>query len=329
MHPTKHGLRATTGIVRSVARVFVWESNPTRDLGLSDTQRDQMTELLTRHFTDSARSHGRQWEELIEYTIEREMAQGDHYDATTGAEFARRYLAVSDEMRRLTRDVAKDAREFLTPEQMSMVEKNERVLQHVIDGIERRMKRWEKGDVGKDRDPFQPEEDPATSEQQRKQDEREERQLWNEQAVNGELAELSPEYWRRFLVNTEAFFGFTDEQKQKAEKIFADCSSRAQQIMTAEWRARFKRIKLRIWLLSGQFGHRGPMLYRLNKEQKELRGPVLAIRAEFRDKIIDLATDEQRRNMVARIQGVAQSHGVKPDEMEGIETMILHPANGK
>lgn len=321
MRPMQYGIRATPAIARGLARVLV---NDEYYPGLTDTQRDQMADKLGRRFMESAHTQGRQWLDLFNGIVEAEMTRGHRYDAETGVEFARRYLAVSDDMRRLINSTVEDWRDILTPDQLRLAEKSGQRLTREIDGIEKRMRRWEKGDIGEDRDPFATEPAPAKTEQERKQEELESRRLNAEEKTNRILEDLSAERWKSFIMLTAEFYGFTGEQKQQAEQIRVEQTDRVQQIMTDDWKAKLKRNRMRYSVLP--IKKMAPYKFRLDEEFREMKEPIQRIADEFRDKVIGLATDKQRRDALAKVETAAKRHGIQPEEMKVVETLLLRSA---
>ena len=61
----------------------------------------------------------------------------------------------------------------------------------------------------------------------------------------------------------------------------------------------------------------------MDAEHKELVRPVFRGSGGFYDKVVDLATDEQRRGALAKLQAAAGRHGVQPEEFKAVESALL------
>ncbi len=328
MRPTQHGLRATPELVKGIARMFVRHAPPTRDLGLSEDQQKKVADAMTRRLMESAHSHGEQWRGFIEMTVAAELLHHGRHNAETGPDFARCYLPLIPEMRRLQRTILEDCRTILDPEQARLLEGNLQDLQDILDGTQDRMQRWEKGEIKQDEYPFNSTVDKQRSPEEQIRREQTQRRLRSVQGVRRELYGLLPANWKPFLERVASMFDYTQEQRQQADQILADYAAQVEQIMTADWMAGFHRNRMRLQYvrLVGKRPPR-PWSYHLQREYDQLADPIVHLRDRFRDEVFGLATDQQRLAAFERIRSAAAIHGVQDDELRDMQRLLMQPAS--
>lgn len=331
MRPTRYGLTASEQWLEPLMGMMIEERAWGDGLELSDEAKDRLAGAMTRRGMEFNRTHGRDMQDFLEFAVQAAFEHDGprNFDSRTGQEFARRFLPVAGPMRDFVDGTIADGREFLSPEEAQDLERAFGRFRHMIDVVEKRMKRWADGSVDDHGNPFRI--DAADRIQRTPEEEaREDRRLQARRTrarSERELREFSPETWPEFIRSCTRYFGFDDKQRGQAEALRVEYAEHVRSGATPEWRSKAveNRIQRAVLAEGARDEPVGPWLFRLDQQFKALTGPVQELDGAFRKAVIALATPEQRRAALEKTTAAARRHGLSEKDMAPVEAVLAEP----
>jgi hypothetical protein len=316
MRPTQRGLRLTPRMAQAFAAYYVADEMKTV-VPVTPEQESRLVESLSRRMMALVRTHEKDIRDGIESGMAMLLATDDHFDATTGKEFAERTRHMIPLMREFLKAVGDEARPVLPPEQFDIFQRKLGREGQEIDRLERKMGRWAAGGATPREhvDHFEPADGPEPPRDEREL--RYRRTLGQRRSAERDLSWIGPTFWERFLAGAKRFFEFDAKQAAEGDRLLAEYRGKAEAIMTAEWRERVIRNRMRAHArYSLGTMPIAPWMHQLDRSYQKDIAPVEALGREFREKVFSLATAEQRDAARARIQEAAQKAGVNLGEAD-------------
>ncbi len=329
MRPTRYGLRATPELVRMFTGFLVEDEGWARELKLTDTQKNQLADAISRRVMATAHADGAQWQALVEYLLEAELRNNGKFDGQSGPELARRFLPLIRPIRDFWNALSADSRAFMEPAQIEQYEQGMKRELKQVDEAQAQMQRWAAGDVDDGGRPFEsprPREPQQIDTPEQKAARQRQRHLKSASIrADFELKQFSTESWEAFVHASASFFGFSGPQIAAGKRLCKGYAAQADAIMTPQWQERFRNNQIKRSLLRGAAPDRdqtAPWMHRLDREYRELTEPVEKLHNSLRWEILGMATDEQRRAGQEKVAALTAKQGLTPDEWQPIEAWL-------
>ncbi|MBN1490053.1 MAG: hypothetical protein JXA69_09060 [Phycisphaerae bacterium] len=312
MRPTRQGLRLTPTLARAIGQIYTAEeiANITE---VSEEQAAQMAEGIGRRWRKIVSDGGIELRDACEGCLAMLIESDGQFGPETSRVFAERVQPIVPAMRDFLDGLREDGRRVLTSDQYAELERKLRRDDHDLTRFENKMKRWADGGFKEGEAPrldhFEPEDGPPLdAEQEVNHSRRLERQA--RRVAEYQVNRIGPDEWARFLARAKSVFEFDDEQAAKADAILAEYREKAEVIMTSDWRACMlaNRMRRRAY----NFIHDQPvepLRWRLDKEYQDASRPIDELGRAFRAAVLALATEPQRRSLLAKIEETATRHG--------------------
>jgi hypothetical protein len=321
MRPTEHGLRLTPDMARAMTRAMA--AGMAKQYNLGADQQRQLSDAYARRLMQTARNYEEHGQLFSEYALESiwmSIGNGQEFKFTPemSSEFAARALPVLPAMREMLEGLAEDARPVFEPEAFEKFQKELDEPRRVLSRFDEKMKRWSQGQMKEGENPFSDLEEPASRpadappEKPRTPEVRQ-----AEQIADWTLSSSGINEWTWFLRQVQDYFKFDEQQTQKAERILADYSAKAQAIMTPEWKEAMRQNRIKVNLRTQLKGVPTiPWMWRLQHEYDLATRPIRELGWSFRKDILALLTPQQRGTAVSEIGSRALEHGLTLEDQD-------------
>lgn len=322
--PTQYGVRGTPPIMKALAGIMVKEE--TGDLGLSKRQRGEVQEVVFEHMMRTSRSDGDHWQGLFEKMILWDVNRNESTpDVEAGQALARNYLDLVDPIHRMLDGIEADLQPILNSDQHELLQYKLRKIRSEVESQTERMRKWADGKVeGRPFDGQTPE--PALSEEEEARLQVLRKRLKARSRAENEVLDLSTDGWPAFVERTGEFYGFTDDQKQRAADILADYRQQVDAIMTPQWWEQVRMLRTKRHLLAEAQQQdkepTAPWLFQIDLQYWELIDPVRDLGDEFHRAVLALASDGQRATAAAKLEQAAVDHGVQGADLDALRALV-------
>lgn len=327
MRPTRHGFRLSPKLAELGARMWV-RNEMGQWVDLSERQEAELGQRIARRVMTIAHEHSEQGREFIEFMLERQLANQFRMGSMSLAdkqEFGERMTQWLPVLRDLLKEVARDTRPLLNREQWNQAREGLANGFKDLNRLEEKMRRWAEGGALEDEDIAddlqrwrkpgpqageRDEESTSTSVELRRARRR----------AQTDLRRLERGDWRDFLDHASEYFHFDEQQRVRGWELVTEFRKQAAEIMTPEWchRLRENRIKYYLrWNLEGFNGQRmTPWVYRIEREYNEFMAELEVLKAKFKQGVINIAEDDQRKKAAVALVERAKQHGMELDDRD-------------
>lgn len=223
--------------------------------------------------------------------------------------------------RDLVRNVGQDIRPMLPMKQQLKLAADLMAVKTGLDSFEQVLERWSAGDVRPTEDPFNPERNKVTLDEQGQSRQLREARLARAAAVK-KLTDNARSKWEEYIKEATEFYGFDESQIATAESILREMVGRLETVTQAEmWHQRYEQNDLWRRML-GRFNRRWdedqPIHHLVMREYEELLDPIVALGSEFKERIEQIPRDDQRRAGRRSIEAALAEKGVVLDQAEEV-----------
>lgn len=322
MRPTEHGLRLTPDMARAMTRAMA--AGMGKEFKLTTGQQEQLSDGYARRLMEIARKYEEQGQAFSEYAIESiwmsfgSGGPGMKFTPDMAREFSQRAGPVLPAFRELIDGLDEEARAAFPEESYARFHKELEKPRQVMDRFEEKMQRWSQGQMKEGEHPFSDLDEPATRpadappEKPRTPEVRQ-----AEQMADWTLSTAGITEWRFFLNQVKEHFKFDEQQSEKATRILADYTSRAEAIMTPEWKEAVRQNRIKVNLRNQLKGVPTiPWMWRLQHEYDTALKPIRELGWSFRKDILALLTPQQREAALSEITARAVEHGLSVDDKD-------------
>ncbi|HOJ75989.1 MAG TPA: hypothetical protein PLQ89_11140 [Phycisphaerae bacterium] len=322
MRPTRHGVRMTRRMAEAMGKVMA------RDLTINLSLDEKVQDKLARIITDRAwelKSHrGPEGAAVMEAFLETILSQYGEGESTPKPEELRAYserLRPGVEIiREFWESVLDDADPLLTDEEYNALEQEVDTHLRATRRFEERLQRWSRGEVQEDDRLLDGLNDDDAGDK-RAGKTREYRRA--ERIARKWVNNLDPLQWRGFLNEAIRLFHFDEAQREAGQAILKEYLEKGRAITTKEWKAKVMAIRIQEHLRRlCPDEPLEPWFYHLDVEYKRFVTPVQELGREFRQRIVALATPEQRALMLQEFKRLGAEHGMTDDEMAALDSLI-------
>lgn len=317
MRPTERGIRFTRKMAEAAGRVVVRNQLEKDGAPLDEDQKERLAQAITERVWDMNLQHAQDAGPALEYFYEtilnQEVLNKKNLTPEQAREFSEKVGPGAGLIREFWEGMLEDARPILNDEQYADLEKESREALKMARKFEEKMDRWSRGEIkenegildGIDEVDIEAEETGKSKEY-----------VQAERRVRWRVNSMGPDDWRRFFNQAVRLFDFDEAQKQVGEKVLADYSAKAKEIMTREWRAKVMANRVQEQLqYQCPKEPLEPWTFHLEMEYKELVQPVQELGRAFRREIVALASAEQRERLLEDLREVGARHGMSPQEV--------------
>jgi hypothetical protein len=317
--PTELGIRLTPEIARAIAKRFVQQA--ASQYQLDAAKHDEAAELIARRLMAAAHAAGGKGNDLVEWALTRAMnlnvggdpnGRGSPMTPEFQKELAHRLIPLIPAMKDLVGGVVHDIMPLLPVKQRLKLSGQLLLAGTALQAFEDNMKRWERGEGGPNENPFEP---PGAESPMVKKDANGEAVALRraraaaEKAVDREAVLKS--VWGSYLADAKKYYVLDAAQCAAGDSLLRECLERARGMLKdPSWRDRYYRVQLWQEVVWRTHMTRNPFFNRmLQQETSAALQPLDALGDEFRARVDDIPTQEQRAAAADRIAAALESRG--------------------
>ncbi len=310
--PTDIGVRMTPAIARAIGGRMTQQM---RDrYSLDDKQIEGVADAIEQNIMKLAHENATVGRDAFEMMMATMIANDGEFPKESAVEFAKGIKPLIPALRQFFMDSAADVGKVMTLKQRLQFTGDMTALTAGIGIFEARMQRWENGQVADGANPFfdrpgaSDDEDAADNPDEPREIRRARRQVDRSMAwtINVETN------WEQYVRNAIIFYDFDEEQQTSAKGILEECKTRAANVKSDEWVAKYRsnRIADRLsWRLDSKFNN-GPFKFQLERAFDKLMKPLNDIGEELKKRIETLPTSKQRFEARKAAERALQERGL-------------------
>jgi len=317
MKPTEIGVRFTPRMADAIGKEFVKQMKDRYEL--DDDQVNDIQQIVSTQFMKVVTENAELGRNLIEHMISSFIENEGSFSKESAQEFGKMAKPLSPALRGFFTETAGKIGKRMTLKQRLKFTGDAAAATAGLVIFENRMKRWGEGKVSDGARPFfdhgddeYAEEDSEPLDPNETLEHRRARknvERWIEWHIDVD------KQWEEYLKRAIAYYAFGEAQTTSADAILKDCRERIGRLKTPGLRAALveNRVARNLgWKLDDEI-RAGPWMRAIEIEYEKLRKPLIDLDKEFKRRIDDVPTSEQRVAAKQRVQKLlTEKHVKKP-----------------
>lgn len=317
--PTELGIRLTPQMARAIAKRLVQQAGPQYELDAAKNA--EAAELLARRLMAAAHATDGKANELLEWVLGYTLRINSGENRNQGMTFmtpefqaglAQHLMPLLPATKDFVRGAAQDIMPLLPLKQRLKLSGQILLAGTALDVFEKNMQRWSRGEGGPNEDPFST---PAATPEMMKKDANGEtvalQRAREAAAKEADREALLKSVWGSYLADAKKYYALDAAQCASGDSLLRECLERARgMIKDPTWHDRYCRVRLWqgvVWRT--RMSRAGFFNQILKQEDAAALQPFDALGDEFRLRVDEIPTQEQRAAAEARITAALADHG--------------------